>query len=142
MIGRQTFGKQFSWIIGWVLPGLDSWISRPSLLLSSHPGVGVVWGHRSFYIPFNAEALINWEIWIQESIPFSFTVYELVRRTCRESFYLSWRQPFNWCLSCMHNLLVEGHEASDLHPKKNCCDKLRKQTWRVHLIIQFNYTIM
>ena len=42
----------------------------------------------------------------------------------------------------MHNFLVIAHGASDIHPKIDYNDKIKKQTYSILLIIQLNFTIM
>lgn len=59
------------------------------------------------------EALLKWEIWVQESVLFSFIIYELVKTTPQESFHLGWRwKGLNYVcfLVCMIPWLqVMGH---------------------------------
>ena len=131
---QETKKKTYEQSHGSSLVSWDSYFWSHLLFLALvfplYQSIFLRWVWRSSFLSVDqpsAEALFRWEIWIQESNPFHFTVHELVRRTWWAPFHLGWRDSFKWCFFLYtYNLLVVSHGTSDLYLRIAYCNKLYK----------------
>ena len=90
LIGGKLLLNNSIELVEWFLQSWSKFqdqLSTTAVFLSC--GSSYPWGQQFFLIDlFSAEALVKWEMWIQESIYFSFIEHAIVKSTWSRSFHL------------------------------------------------------